>query len=298
METFISLNERINMPFIEYGEAQIKIKVVDLKKVVQLELDKRAKEEMTNIVEIRPIRIDKYKETRVSLSFSRDERTGIYYGIPIGIHLDGNIKWRKIILTDRNVFNLNNPLEAQMWYVSRFNPFVEGSPFHGMEPVFRVYDPEIEAKRDINKATALGLAITRVKTMKTSDLVGFVRYLALPVPEEVSDKLLRAEIMRFVMTSPVEFNRKFDDENRQIAEIFYSANSLGLIIFDIERGYSYKGTFLGSNELDSIRFLMKDTLTLTSISSVLKQTDKDAERLKSKEQEDEDDLSDKIKPKK
>ncbi|MFA6916974.1 MAG: hypothetical protein WC222_11295 [Parachlamydiales bacterium] len=298
METFISLSERINMPYIEYGDAQIKIKVVNLKEVVQKELDKRQKEDMTNIVEIRPIKIDKYKETRVSLSFSRDERTGIYYGIPIGTHLDGNIKWRKVILTDRNVFNLNHPLEAQMWYVARFNPFVEGSPFHGMEPVFRVYDPEMEAKKDIVKATALGLAITRVKTMRTAELIGFARYLALPIPEEVSDKLVRAEIMRFVMMNPVEFNHKFDDENRQIAEIFYSANSLGLVIFDIEHGYSYKGTFLGSNELDSIRFLMKDTLTLTSISSVLKQTDTDAEKLKSKEQNDEDDLSDKVKPKK
>lgn len=294
METFISLKERNEMPFIMYGSEQNKIKVVNLEVVVEAELARRRKGEMTNIVEIRPIKIDPFKETRVSCTYAKDERTGIFYGIPIGLHMDGNVKWRKIILTDRNVFNLNNRMEAMEWFVARFNPHVMGSPFHGIEPSFMVYDPETEAKRDIARATALGIAISRAKTMASKDLLNFARYLAVPIPEEVSPKLLRAEIMRFVMINPVEFNKKFDDETRQVSELFYSALAYGLVSFDIEHGYSYKGTLLGSNEFDSVRFLMKDTITLTSISSVLKQVDVDAQKL-AESQQDADGLSDKKK---
>lgn len=272
-QSFISLQERTEMPFINYGGENYKIRIVDLQKAVTQAIEKRGKN-MTAVVEIRPIRIDKYKETKVTISYAKDDRTGIYYGIPMGLHPDGNVMWRKITLTDRNIFDLRNFEEAKQWFVARFNPYVLGTPFPVREALFKVWDPEEQAALDLRKAGELQKALTRAKTLKSTNLLNFARFLGQPLPPDLSLKLLRAEITRFAMMDPLIFNQKYDDPEREIAEIFYSAGVHGIITYDMENGHIFKGVQLGFSPYDAILFLKKETMTLAAISSLVKTADK------------------------
>jgi len=275
METpIISLKDRMEMPFTMVGGENYKIKVVDLTKAVEALLKQRT--EVACTVEIRPIKVDRYKETRITISYSKDQSTGIFYGIPIGVHVDGNVKWRKITLTDRNVFDLRNPEEAKMWFCARISPWVIGSPFSnsGIDPVFEIFDPEQEAAKVINHSMHITKALNRAKTMKKSSILNFARYLGVMLPTEYSDRLIRAEIIKLATINPVEFNNKFDDTNRKLAEVLYSGIAVGVIQQEAENGYVYKGVHLGLSEPEALKTLLKESMTLSSVISSIKEIDR------------------------
>jgi hypothetical protein len=274
LETLITIEERLAMPTVEYGE-NIKVNVVDFKPYVKQLIDKRKEKGMAMVVEIKAIKIDKNKELSDTVSWSKDHKTGIYYGIPFGLHQDGNVKWRKILLQEYNSFNLMNPDEAKQLVCLLMHPHIEGSPFQRADPIFFVYDADVEASKDANKAMVISNAIQKAFKMKKTEILSFHRYLALPLPPDVTPKRVKNDITKFAMDSPEEFMAKYDNPGRVLAELFHSGKALGAIIFNAETGFTYRGTFLGHTDIECLRFLEEDTITLSSLRERITELDVD-----------------------
>lgn len=262
-ETLITLKERKEMPFVLLGD-QIKYKVVDMEKAVQLLRENRKKKGLTDLIELKVIKADKYKELQKGPTWVKDHMTGIYYGIPYGMYPDGNIKFQRVLLSDYNTFNLANEAEAKFWIVMRMHPAVSGSPFE-REAIFEVIDPELEAKKTINRANLIGSCINRATRMKKEDLLRFARYSGLPIPPEPTVRIIRSMITGLAFENPERFQELYDSPIRGVAEAFHSGKQLGIIVENAETGYSYEGIALGMTDAEGFRFLETDTVTLSRI---------------------------------
>jgi len=262
-ENLITVQERKTMPFDMIGE-QIKYKVVNMAKAVDLLRESRRKKGLTDTIELKIIRPDKYKESLRGPTWVKDHATGIYYGIPYGMYPDGNIKFQRILLSDFNSFDLANDSEAKFWIVMRMHPSVVGSPFE-REAIFEVVDPEIEAKKTIGKATLINSCINRAIRMKKDDLLRFARYAGLPIPSDPSVRIIRSMITSLAFESPERFFELYDSPLRGISEAYHSGKQLGIIVEDPKNGFSYEGIGLGITDAEVIRFLEGDTVTLSRI---------------------------------
>lgn len=273
-QTLITFQERENMHFVEYGE-NIKVRVCDFEWFRKKIIEERKEKGMAMTIELKAIKIDKNKELSDTISWSKDHATAIYYGIPFGLHPDGNVKWRKILLQEFNSFNLNNPDEAKQWITLMMHPHVLGSPFQRTDPLFYVYDEDVEAAKNASKAMTVSNAIQKAFKMKKEDILGFHRYLALPLPAEVNQKRIKNDLTKFAMENPEEFMSKYDDPNRKLGEIFGTGKALGVIIYDADKGFTYKATFLGHTDIECLRFLEEDTITLSSLKNRIDEVDTD-----------------------
>lgn len=276
-ESLVTRKERLNMPFVEYGD-KVKVRVVDFDKVIAAIIADRDKKGLSMIIELKAIKIDKHKELADTISWSKDHTTAIYYGIPFGFHIDGNVKWRKILLQEFNSFNLRNPDEAKQWIVIRMHPHIKGSPFQAADPIFEIFDADVEASKTSNRAMLVSNAINKAYKMKKNEILNFHRYLNLPSPFEITPSRIKSDIVTFAMENPEEFMARYDAENRKIYEVFSSAKALGIISYDLEKGFIYKGTFLGFTDFEVIRFLEEDTITLNGLHTRVKELDTEQEK--------------------
>lgn len=277
LEELVSKKERQDVPQMEYGKDN-KIQVVNMQKAIEKLIKDRESKKQSMVIELNAIKIDKHKELRDTISWAKDLRNGVYYGIPFGVHPDGNIKWRKIPLTERNSFNLRIRDEAAQWIVIRMHPHVKGSPYQDSDPLFQVYDPDIEARKEMEIAMQVKKAIDRAQRMKNSDTLNFYRFTALPMPIDVTPRVIRSELLKLAMSNAKEFNDKYDNPARRLFELFRSAQSLGLVNYELEKGFSYKGQFLGFTDIEVIRFMGEDTIIATAMAQDVKSRDTDQER--------------------
>ena len=283
MKNNIMLTEeqRENMPFKEYGE-NIKVKVVDFDECVKMLVKERKDKGMSMIIELKAIRIDKHKELSDTISWTKDPLTAIYYGMPFGLHQDGNVKWRKVLLKEFNSFDLRRPDEAKQWVVCMMHSHVKGTPLANADPVFYIYDADVEASATSQKAMTMKSAIDKAHKMPKDKTLNFHRFLAIPAPTEITPQRIKNDIMAFAMENPEEFMNKYDDPNRAIQELFNAAKSLGAITYDLDKGFVFRGTFLGFTDLETIRFLKEDTTTLNGINSRVDELDSEKHKFNKK----------------
>lgn len=270
-------NERKEMPFKYYGSDTFKIKLADLEKFHEAYVAERKKNGMGMVIELKAVRIEKHKELRKTISFVKDPMTSIHFGVPIGLHPDKNIKWQKIILGEYNSFNLKIPDEAFRWYIVRIHPEVNGSPFQSSEILWDIYDADIEAKKETAKALKVASAINKAVKMKKEEILPFHRYLSLALPPDPTPKKIKADLLIYAQNNSADFLEKFDSNDRKMWELYHSAKNLGIISYDIEKGFTYKGTFLGNSNLEVIRFFEEQSVITTAINSAVKKTDYDQE---------------------
>lgn len=273
----ITLDERLKMPFKIMGSQNLK--VIDLDKATVEMMQKRLKEDLPNIVEVKAIRIDRYKELMKGLTYSRDPKTGIFYGLPAGTFPDGNIKWNRIILTEHNTFNLENDTEQKMWCVLRMHPTIKGSPLQLEDPIFEMVDPEIESRKRLRSANVMLEAMTLAKEIAPENLLRFARYLGIQVPAVPTVSQLQSLIMLFAQNSPFDFMNYYHDKNRGIIELFKMGTAIGVIRNEIDRGFVFEGIYLGLTEPEVVRFLEQDTVLLARIQKDVKAKDHESDLL-------------------
>ncbi len=264
----ITEQERVSMPFKE--SKTLGLKIIDIDKAVKLMLEQRKKMGLSNQIEIRAMRIDKHKELSKNLAFSKDPKTGIFYGISIGEFLDGNVRWRRIPLSETNPFDLDKLDDAKVWCILRMHPMIENSPLNIEDPTFRLVDPELDARAEIDLAKKVGEAILIAADIPEEELLSFARFLAIQIPLVPTPKQLRAVITNKAMTNAVEFLSHYNDPNRKIYEAIRSALAIGIISDNMEKGLSFEGLHLGFNEIEAIRFLEADTVVLQRINKEIR----------------------------
>jgi len=287
---------------LEYG-TKVKLRVIDLDKVVRKIKEERARFSLTPYIEIKPISPDMHKVPSRTGTFQKDPVTGIYYGIAIGQDEFGNVKWQKIQIGDNLSLNLDNNDDAKIWAVIRFNPDIKGSPFQVQNPYYEVYDPVDVARQEMGEVRSMQKAFSRVDMIqdKPIDMVMFARYLGEEIRDNATIDIVYNTLLRQARNYPVEFNKKWESKNRSYGERFASARVLQIITQDVDRGYVFKNIPLGQTEDESIRFLSKDATIMSSINNAINEQDelinqmkKELEHNKNKKlKEDENDDKDK-----
>jgi len=259
----VSEQERKHVP-TKYSKT-LQLKLVDVEKATREMLKKREEDGLPGIIEVRSIHVDKYKELLKSLTYTKDPKTGIMWGISIGEFPDGNIRWQRIILTDHNVFNLDNDADAKMWCVLRMHPSLEGSPLNLEDPTFRMVDPEINAREDLKRGINISKAIKFANEMKEENLLPFARFLNVRLPAVDTPSQIRATIVNYAVMNPAQFLIHYNDPNRRIIETVRMAVAAGIVQDNREKGLSFQGLFLGYTEQEAVRFLETDTNILTRL---------------------------------
>lgn len=268
----MSMEERINCPFKMFG-SKIQIKLADLDELGKLVMAKRKEEGLSSRINLIPARTKKYHEPIFKPSFVKDPITGIYYGVVIGEHPDGNPKWMKIPLDEGFELDLAKEQELRWWCVLRMHPEVDVSPFAADEPRYIVLDTEVEAAKDIAKATLLSSVLAKAKTMENAKIRNFARWCDISLRGDESSNVIRAKVINFSISNPDLFQQKFEDSNRKVGEVFKSAEMVGIIKHDHEKGYQYKNVFLGLTTFECVEFLNKETDILTSMNAEVKRMD-------------------------
>lgn len=284
-EVLITKEQRLEMPYIIYGE-NIKVKVVDFEAYSKILIAERERKGMSMVIELRALRVDKHKELKDTISWSKDPTTAIYYGIPFGLHPDGNVKWRKILLQEFNSFDLRRPDEAQQWIVCMMHSHIKGTPFESSDPLFYIYDADVEAGMESRKALVRSSAINKAYKIKKEEMLNFHRYLGINTPQEITPQRIKGDIIVFADQNPEEFLRKMEDPNRKLQELFNAGQALGAITHDLDKGFVFRGTFLGFTDLEVIRFLQEDTITLNAINSRVNELDNDKMKFEKADKEE------------
>ena len=259
---------------IEYG-TKVKLRVIDLDKVIQRIKEERARFSLTPYIEIKPISPDMHKLPSRTGTFQKDPITGIYYGIAIGQDEFGNVRWQKIQIGDSLSLNLDNNDDAKIWAVIRFNPDIKGSPFQAQNPYYEVYDPVDIAREETSEVRSMQKAFARVDLIqdKPIDMVMFARYLGEEIRDNATIDIVYNTLLRKAKNYPVDFNKKWESKNRSYGERFASARVLQIITQDIDKGYVFKNIPLGQTEDEAIRFLSKDATIMSSVNNAINEQD-------------------------
>jgi len=245
--------------------------VMDIDKVAEKIMAERKKELMTPWVEIQPISEDMHKTPNRIATFQKDPITGVLYGIAIEQDSFGNIKWQKVQLHDHVSLNLDKRDDARVWAFIRFHPDIQGSPWAKQNPYYKVYDPIDEARIEKGEIELMKLAFNRVDKIidDPKAMVNFCRYLGIELRDNANYEIVRGHLLKSARNHPVDFNKKWDSQNRSHGEFFESARALGIIMNEADRGYLYKGVSLGLSREDAIKHLSQDSTTMSSISNEL-----------------------------
>jgi hypothetical protein len=284
-EPLVSNEERENMPFYDpklEPKNIRRIKLVNLEKVVAKLREERKANNQSMIINLEPIKEERFKDPSWSLTFSKDPETGIFYGIVNSWYEDGNPKWSKIIVNEFRTLNLAHDGDAKVWACLRMHECVENSPLQmitNSDPILRVNDPEVEAVKKINKGAEIGKAIQRVELLKGEKLVSFARMLGILVGHSTSPKELHGAVMERAYNDAEAFNQKWDDGDRNVKELFSNAYSLGVIKLDHSKGYFYENIPLGMSEPAAIAYLKNESDIMVNIGTEAKRKDEQGKRI-------------------
>lgn len=261
--------------FLEIG-TNVKHRILDVEKVSNKLIEVIEENNLSPWIEIRPIYPDKNKERNYWMTYQKDHLTSIKIGLIIEAYPDGNPRWQKIILGDYLKLNLKNTDERKMWTVLRFYPEIKGSPFAKTSPYYHVYDPNVEAKNKMAEVLAMKEAFDNIEKIKNDSkaLVSFARYMGEEIEEGINHDVLFSRLLEIARRNPNDLNVRFNSKRRSFAELFHSANALGIIENSVSGGFSYRSVQLGLNPTECIELLVKDTGLLTSINEEVKKKDK------------------------
>ena len=260
----MTLEERINVPFKTVGE-KFQIKMADLDALSVTIREQRKKDGLGNIIMILPSRVNKFTENNYLPTYVRDPVNSVFYGIIVGWHPDGNPKWLKIPMKEFLELDISRDHDCQMWAVLRMHPELDISPLHVSEPKFIVHDPEVEAAKQISKATLISNVLAKARTMKAEDIRYFARWCDIPLNGSESLTVIRAKLTEVAIEKPDFFQEKLNDKDRNVGQIYKSAKMVGIVKHDMEKGYFYKDIYLGLTDYEAIEFLNRENNVVSSM---------------------------------
>lgn len=227
------------------------------------------------VIDIQAIRVTNRHENRKSFSLTRDNQTGIIYGIPIGIDpKTGELRFQRIILYNSLQLNLSNPKDAKLWTVIRYSEFLEGSPNARGKAEYKVFDRELEAEKVIVENKVKRKAGRLIDDMRPLEMYDMARNCGLSV-ENDSPATVQSLLYKKSENNPEEFMRIYDDINRPILTVFKRGIVTGLVKFDLNKGYIWKDSLpLGSNDMQVIKYLHQNVSLLVTMDQETKERDR------------------------
>lgn len=239
----------------------------------------------TGIIEIEAIRKTSRHENYASIPYTKDHKTGIIYGIVIGINDKTNeLSYQKVSIGDGAYLDLSNPIDRRKYIVLKHAHFVAGSPLAQGKPRYKIVDREAEAKKIIAINKKKRHAEDIIDDLRIVEMYDMARTLGLPV-ETSSPDMVKSELIKFVAkpASPGHGNKSggeqfldiWDDVHRPILIMLKRCLATGVVNFDMNKGYVTKNNIpLGTSEPQVINYLLKNTSILLSLDNESKALDK------------------------
>jgi len=246
--------ERISREAIRPGKDGLGPRIINFDKEIKKLREGRTKNMLITFI---PIREDIHKVNMAGYTFVKDAQYDVYYGIPISVYPDGNIKWRRIYIEEKYTFNLENDNDCKEYLVMRMHPDVEGSPFQAASPKYRIFDPELEAIKITKKANNTRLAFGIIDELSGKNLVYFCRNLGIIQDADtgVSVDVLKSKLNQYAIENPDTFVLRYEQESRNMREIITSGLLLGFIVNKGADGFMYNGRLIGLNEESIVSYL-------------------------------------------
>lgn len=249
------------------------VKVVNFREEVKILQDSRIEENMSPYIHINQTKKlnrqeHQMKDRTQSLTYQRDKDYNVYYGIPAALYPDDNIKWRRIMIGENFSLDIRKADEAKIWIVLRMHRKVKGSPWQVTDPIYQVFDEELEAKKDLLKTKELKEAFKRIDKLDPVQLILFARTLRTSEHQDfdlsfnTSYDVIQAKVLNFAHHDPILFNKIWNSNDRAYKEVFVNGYAVGIIDNKQGMGYYFGSTFLGQNDEQAISF-MKDDPQLT-----------------------------------
>lgn len=218
------------------------------------------------VIKIESTRRKPNVDANVSFSRTYDPVTRTTYGIPLGVDEKGKIILKRFYLKEFKEFNLINQDEAEEWAILRHHEMIKNG-------FYKIYDEEEVAQKEINKISLITKAVAIAQDMKLKDWIPAARFFG-HVPEGMSAIILQSTILNIAKDTPGELIDYWEQDNREVIDVFNSAKAVGIIAHHNAKGWLYeKGYPLGSTEEAAIRSLSKDPALCRSIAEKSKGLD-------------------------
>jgi hypothetical protein len=247
---------------------RVKIKIIKPDVVGEYLLQKRIKEGNSSIIELKAIKPPKKKEFLHKITFMKDREFGLYYGIYTGEDRFHNPAWYRIQFDkELEVLNLKQSDDLKKFAVLAMHPIISGTPYAGTgeDPVFDVFDPKESSMKELNKLEMIPQVTQIIADLKGKALANFARYMGLAVSSDVDPMTVKGSLATMGIEDPITFIRKAKQKNRLFEEILVNAIELGVIVDDVEKGYLFKGMFVGTSKEEIIDRLRTDSGMANSV---------------------------------
>lgn len=211
------------------------------------------------VIRIEAIRRSNIKMPRTSFSKVTDPKTGITYGIPVGIDPKSKqLKFQRIIIGEVNEYDLSNPSDRAIWNVISRSPFLVGSPFQSGKPLYKKEDKEADALLVLKKANSLTKAVEIAKETNGLELFDLAIMFGLN-PDHSSPTVLQSLLIQKAQDDPIDFCERYDNTNRAVLSILKRCIATGLVKSSVDQGWMWKGTHpLGMTEAAAVGYISKN----------------------------------------
>jgi hypothetical protein len=244
------------------------------------------------IIQVEAIRRGANKQANISFCNVYDPKLKIWYGVPIGIEAGTKkLLWKRFQLPEWREYNLANEEDALEWAILSRCEFMQGSLLKQGRVLFKKYDVENEAEKEVAQATLTEKAIGIVRNMKLKDWISVARYLG-KAPEGLSEVKLQSEIYKVAKNNPAEIVDYWSNQNRELLDLFNAGKAVGILSFDLVNGWMHSKTLpIGRTEELVLSYLKKEPIFTKSLENAIKDKDKAVDMVKGLSPSEDNDLN-------
>lgn len=226
----------------------------------------------TGIIELEPVKRSSRHENYLNFSRIYDKENNMMIGIPNGVDpKTGELRFRRIVLREEQVFDLTNEQDAIMWAViSRHKEVdVDGSKTRlGMKPRYKVYDKEKEAEEYMATRNIKRKAEEIAEGLAGEQLRDFAISIGIPA-QNMSPTQQAMQVIQFAEKQPKKFMDAWLNPTRHELTVIKKGLSLGILTQDPMHGICYNALPLGQFEQQAVQYLKDNMGTCNVIEQLI-----------------------------
>jgi len=190
-----------------------------------------------------------------------DRPTGLLIGLHTGVNdRTKTINHNYVKLEGSMMFDLSIPADRKLYIIAMRSPMVEGSPNQSGKPVYKLYDKQIIASKNIDKRSLRRKCEDIIESLKHGQLEEMARNIGVNVEANRNHDMLLDEVYRISETDPRKFIEIFENPNREYITIFHRARAKAIITLDFATNtFMYGSIVLGHSQDAAINFLTEST---------------------------------------
>lgn len=186
-----------------------------------------------------------------------DRPTNLLIGLHTGVNdRTKTINHNYVKLEGSMMFDLSIPADRRLYIIAMRSPMVEGSPNQSGKPVYKLYDKQIIASKNIDKRSLRRKCEDIIESLKHGQLEEMARNIGVNVEANRNHDMLLDEVYRISENDPRKFIEIFENPNREYITIFHRARAKNIITLDFASNtFMYGGIVLGHSQDAAINFL-------------------------------------------